>query len=118
MIYRCRTCRHEEPRGWLPTATSGLYAMALCALSVGGIAGIVGGLRAAVGPPAVAPEPVDSPWWVAALAVVLGLVVVVVGMAVVNFGLGLAEWLAFARRPCPACGARRWSWGFTRGFGA
>jgi hypothetical protein len=39
------------------------------------------------------------------------------GMAAMKFFLELVEYLAFARRKCPQCGGRRWSRGFTRGFG-
>lgn len=117
MIYRCRSCQHEEARGFLPAVTTGLYAMALLGLSVGCLTGVARVSRAMMGDPPAPTDPVDPPWWFGALAVVAGLVIVVVGMVVINFALELAEWLAFARRRCPACGSHRWSWGYTRGFG-
>jgi hypothetical protein len=49
--------------------------------------------------------------------VAVTLILMAVGVRVVKFALELVEYLAFARRRCPTCGARRWSWGFTRGFG-
>ena len=121
MIYRCHGCQQEEARGCLPTTTCGLYAMALLALSTGCIAGVARGIRSLAGgqPPTV--DPVVAPWWVGVLfgvlAVVVGVALALVGMIVINFVLELAEWLIFARRRCPLCNARRWSWGFTRGFG-
>ena len=117
MIYRCRACQHEQARGCLPTATCGLYAIALLGLSVGCMAGVARGIRMLMGDPPPPAEPADAPWWVCVAAVVVGPVLAVVGMVVINFALELAEWLAFAWRRCPTCGARRWSWGFTRGFG-
>ena len=117
MIYRCRACQHEQARGCLPTATCGLYMMCLLALSAGCIAGVGRGVRLLAGDPPAGVEPADAPWWVGVIAGVVGLVLAVVGVVVLNFAMELAEWLAFAWRRCPACGARRWSWGFTRGFG-
>jgi hypothetical protein len=57
------------------------------------------------------------PWWVWLIAVIAGPILVIVGMVLINFLLELFEYLAFAWRRCPQCRARRWSWGFTRGFG-
>lgn len=117
MNYRCRACQHEEARGCLPTATCGLYALVLLALSVGCIAGFALILRSLIDVPPAKTEPVSTPWWVGVFAVVVGLVLVVVGMVVINFMLELAEWLVYSRRRCPMCGARRWSRGFSKGFG-
>ena len=39
------------------------------------------------------------------------------GAAILHLILEAIEWLAFCRRRCPSCGSRRWSWGFTSGFG-
>jgi hypothetical protein len=70
-----------------------------------------------MGEPPAAAEPVEAPWWVSVIALIVGLALGVAGVVVVNFTLELVEYLAFAWRRCPSCGARRWSWGFTRGFG-
>jgi hypothetical protein len=116
-MYRCRTCGREETRGWLPAAAGGPYLAFLVGLSTAGSAGVVAGLRAWVGdrpPPA---EAVGMPAWVGAAAVAAGLALVLAGAAAVKGVLELAEYLAFVRRRCPGCGRRRWSWGFTRGFG-
>jgi hypothetical protein len=95
----------------------GLYLTFLLALSAGCIAGAARGLRAWVGERPTGAEPVEVPWWVGVVAVVVGLVLTVVCVVIVKFALELVEYLAFAWRQCPNCGARRWSWGFTRGFG-
>lgn len=126
MFYRCRVCQHKESRGWLPTASCGMYALALLALSLIGNIGIVRGARSLTGAGSsstmsLSAELAGASWLTATICVIAGLVLTVilagVGMIVINFALELAEWLAFARRKCPVCGARRWSWGFTRGFG-
>lgn len=57
------------------------------------------------------------PWWAWFAIVPLGLVCAVIGAMVLNVLFQAVEWLAFALRRCPRCGKRRWSWGFTRGFG-
>jgi len=49
------------------------------------------------------------------VALILFLFVVLVNL--LKFLLELIEYLAIRRRPCARCGERRWSWGFTRGFG-
>jgi hypothetical protein len=117
VIYRCRVCEYEEARGCLPTVTCGLYLVFLLGLSAACIAAAARGLRVLVGERPAPAEPVEAPWWVAVVVVVAGLVLVVVGVAAVKFVLELVEYLSFAWRRCPRCGARRWSWGFTRGFG-
>lgn len=119
MIYRCRGCRQEQVHGVLPGASCGLYALALVGVSAACLTGIVRWLVAGIGnPPA---ERVEPPWWVEVTWVVLGggavLTALVAGMFAINILLQLTEFLVVARRTCPACGARGWSWGFTRGHG-
>lgn len=117
MIYCCRACQHEEARGCLPTATCGLYLMGLLSLAGVGVVLAARLVRGLLGPRPAPAEPVAAPWWVDAVAVAVGVGLTLVGAVVLRFLLELVEWLAFAWRRCPACGARRWSWGFTRGFG-
>lgn len=117
MIYCCRVCHREEPRGCLPTVSCGLYMIFLLCLSAGCVAVAARYLRALIGVQPAANQSVVTPWWVAVVAVVVGLVLAVIGAVMVKFVLELVEYLAFALRRCPSCGARRWSWGFTRGFG-
>jgi hypothetical protein len=117
MIYQCRVCRYEEPRGCLPSMTCGVYLAVLLALSAGGVAALVYGLRVVADKHRPAEAPVDAPWWFSAVAVVAGCVLPFAGAFVLNFLFELIEWLAFFRRRCPQCGSRKWSWGETRGFG-
>jgi hypothetical protein len=117
VIYRCLVCQHEEARGCLPTVTCGLYFVFLLGLSAGCLAGVARGLHALAGDRPHPVEPPETPWWVFLAAVAIAPILAVVGMMATKFLLELIEYLAFARRQCPTCGGRRWSWGFTRGFG-
>jgi hypothetical protein len=67
------------------------------------------------------PNPIaDLGWW-NLLAIPIGLIVLIIvaffGGLVLNYALEFFEWLAYCLRKCPKCGCRKWSWGFTRGFG-
>ena len=117
VIYRCRGCGAEEARGCLPSATCGLYFIGVLALSVGLLAGLVRLIRLRLGQAVASAEEAAAPWWVDVSAYVIGFVLIVACAWAVNFALESAEWLLFARRRCPECGGRRWSRGFTRGFG-
>jgi len=115
MYYKCRRCEHEEARGCLPTVTCGIYLFFLMGCTLGIAAVTVRMIRGD------APrQPLDSGWWnllVVPLSLVIGFVGAFVGAMILNAILELIEYLAFAFRKCPQCGARRWSWGYTRGFG-
>ncbi len=54
-------------------------------------------------------------WWLLVIPAipVLG----VMGGFVLDVFLAAIEYLAFCWRRCPQCQCRRWSFGFTRGFG-
>lgn len=114
MIYKCRACEHEEARGCLPTVTCGIYLFFLM--------GIAGGLGAAAIDSwrgHLRPE-TELGWWnllVVPLSLVLCLVGAFIGAVVLNYILEAIEYLVVVLRKCPKCGARRWTWGFTRGFG-
>lgn len=58
----------------------------------------------------------QSPWWWM-LAVPLLLLFSILGAYLLNLVLETIEWLLFCRCRCENCGGRRWSWGFTEGFG-
>ena len=40
-----------------------------------------------------------------------------VGAAIVSFTMDLSDFVFAHCRRCPRCGSRKWSWGYTRGFG-
>jgi hypothetical protein len=66
------------------------------------------------GVPRLFPEGLGWSWLIGgAVLLVLG----VVTSVALNWMFELLEYLAFAGRRCPQCGARRWSWGFRQGFG-
>jgi hypothetical protein len=117
MVYRCLLCDHEEGRGCLPTASCGLYLFSLPALAAGILWGAAYLLRRAIVPrPEAAPRP-PAPWWVWPVAAVVTVVAIAGTTVALKWGLEAAERLAVLRRPCPRCGGRRWSRGFTRGYG-
>ena len=65
-------------------------------------------------------ETAELGWWnllVIPLAMVIGIGATLVVTYTFKFFLETIEYIAYCRRRCPECGARRWSWGFTRGFG-
>jgi hypothetical protein len=115
MIYKCRNCDFEEGRGCLPSVTCGLYMIFLmgCATFIlsFSLAAIRGG----------EPNPIDGLGWWKLLAIpvaaIISLVAAVIGGLLLNYVFEFVEWLVYCRRKCPKCGSRRWSWGFTRGFG-
>ena len=122
MIYRCGGCHYEEARGCLPTASCGLYLAGLMILTMGGMLGFMHALRALLLhqlplPPADAPPPEPPPWWGICIGMPIILIAALIGMMLLDKTLSTVEWLLFARRRCPYCGARQWSSGFTRGFG-
>lgn len=106
MIYRCKACNHTEERGFLPGVTCGLMMVVL--------ASIAGGLFLWLMRLLTPLLPLGW-WWL--LAAPLLLVAAVFGSLLFDALLAGIEWLLFCLRRCPTCGARRWSWGFTQGFG-
>ena len=115
MYYKCRCCNHEETRGCLPTATCGLYFLFLMGLTVAIGIFIVRLLRSDA-----SGQPHDLGWWDLVLfpvAMFAGLILVLIGAMFLNFTFELIEYLAFSLRRCPRCRSRKWSWGYSRGFG-
>jgi hypothetical protein len=117
MMYRCRACDEEVERGWLPSATCGLYLFSLlvCALFV-----LTVFLAPALPVPGASPlpdAPRPSPWWVGPLVIGGGLLAGAVLVYLMDVTLSLGEYLVVRRKPCPKCGAKRWSLGYTRGMG-
>jgi hypothetical protein len=61
--------------------------------------------------------PATLAWWAWLLILPGSLIAAVIGGVLLDLILQTIEWLVFAVRRCPRCRARRWSWGFTQGFG-
>jgi hypothetical protein len=105
--YRCRKCNFDESRGCLPSASCGIY--------LAGLMGLWGGVAIPLIRHAMLPAKI--PWWSWLLIVPGTLIVTVIGALLLKLLFETIEWLLFAARRCRRCGARRWSWGFTKGFG-
>jgi hypothetical protein len=117
MWYRCRNCQHEEARGRLPTATCLWYPMGLLALAAMDVVCVAPVIRGRIGEPPASIDPADAPRWVASVTISIGVVLALAGAWAINVVLEWIEWIVVARQACPECGGRRWSRGFTRGFG-
>lgn len=105
MIYKCLDCEFREGRGVLPGVSCGilmLLEMGVATLLISFVA------RALL--------PDDLGWWWLLIAPVLFVLALPAGY-LVAVALAALEWLVFSLRRCPRCGARRWSFGFTEGFG-
>jgi hypothetical protein len=61
------------------------------------------------------PEGMGAAWLIASGPPVLGLALM--GAWLIENVLERVEWLAFRWKACPKCGMKRWSRGFTSGFG-
>ncbi len=117
MLYRCRSCGAVESRGCLPPATCLLYLLFLGCLSVTFLSAGLTVARRLIGPEPSSSEPEPVPWWFWVIFAPVGFILVVVGGATIHALLRAVEYLIVRRKPCPACGAKKWSWGYTAGFG-
>ena len=123
MIYRCRCCNYEEERGFLPGVSCGMLLLAQMGFSAVLLISTVRYLRSLVLTTPDSPIPSPSPgmgWWalvIIPLMMIVGFVVLFVAAMILNALMEFMEWCAFSLRRCPECSRRRWSWGFTRGFG-
>lgn len=116
MIYRCKACQYSEPRGFLPTVTCGLYLVFLAALFVGSLSLVQFLFRKQLPEPMqTSPPPLDWIFWL--ILVPLSVLGTFLGGLFLHLVFSTIEYLAFARRKCPQCGNRRWTWGYTDGFG-
>jgi hypothetical protein len=115
MLYRCRVCEFVEDRGWLPATPCLLYLLFLSCVSVGCLNLAVLAIRATLDLPQRPAEPM--PWWGWLVGCLVVMILFVIATAALKYALELLEWIAVRRKPCPRCGQRRWSWGFTGGFG-
>lgn len=123
MLYRCRNCKYEEARGFLPTVTCGMLLFAQMALIGGALVACLRYLKSSPQSISNAPETNSDAglgWWaiiVVPLFMAVGLMLLFFGAMILNLLLELIEWLAYCCRRCPKCSRRKWSWGFTNGFG-
>ena len=121
MLYQCRQCEHVEARGCLPTATCGLYFFGLMALTylfweigLRIVHALIVGDQAQQ--PANQPQP-DPPWWMWPVSACVSLLLSFLGAVALDLTFRFIEFVLARQRPCPSCGARKWSKGFTSGFG-
>lgn len=112
MIYRCLNCDHQEERGILPTATCGTYAIFLLAVPMGCI-GLATHLVKTENTGAPPPPNAFVEW----VLIIIVLLLIPLGAMLLHLTLSCVEYFIVARRRCPQCGSRRWSWGYTSGFG-
>ncbi|MBB6051025.1 hypothetical protein [Armatimonas rosea] len=124
MLYRCRKCEQVEAFGCLPAVSCGMYLMVLLGISVGSfsvalqvVAHAARRVAHAARRVAHSATPPHLPWWVMPVGFVIGIPLVVLGAYLWGRFLELMEYLFVALHRCPNCKARRWSWGFTSGFG-
>ncbi len=97
--------------------TCGMYLMFLMIVSLGCMIAAVHSFRMWLGN---VPAPVDRagpPWWFFVISIPVSFALALGGAAILDAVLTRIEYVAFFRRKCPVCGGRRWSRGFTRGFG-
>lgn len=115
MLYQCKACGYQEGRGCLTSVTRGLYLFGLMGVVTGVATFAIRRLRG--GRPR---EPLDFEWWHLLLippAAILALLLTFAGALALGYLFELIEYTAFALKKCLNCGARKWSWGYTRGFG-
>jgi len=94
-----------------------MYLLLLIVLAQACMFAALWGVRAWLDIPPPPAERARPPWWlfVVGLPVVLG--IAICSAWLLDLLLRWIEYVAFFRRKCPACSGRRWSRGFTRGFG-
>lgn len=123
MLYRCRSCQYEETRGLLPTATCGMLLLAQMGVCAAILIPSIRFVRSLINTAPAAIEPNNSSglgWWallIVPLMMIVGFIALFIAAMILNALMELIEWLWYCRRQCPTCGCRKWSWGFTRGFG-
>ena len=129
MIYRCLNCDYEEARGCLPTVSCGLYFVFLALLLLMCCYGVLFSLsmifdvhtgsqnKLISEGHSESQAQTDIDWWVFPASVIISPVLYFICFIGLHWMLEWIEFLAFYRRKCPVCGGRRWSRGFTRGFG-
>lgn len=102
---RCRSCQTVVARGCLPTVSCGVLASMY--LGFGGGISLVIGVRIWR----------HYPWWATALAAPFLLILTIALILFFAYTFQFIEWLIVRLTHCPSCRRRRWSRGYTKGFG-
>jgi hypothetical protein len=100
----------------LPIASSLLPPMLFLGHSCSGVLHVAEWLitRARAGRPPD-PNPAEVAWWDPIAVWGILLILSVAGAVALHYLAMALEYLIVTRRPCPKCGARRWSWGYEGG---
>jgi hypothetical protein len=101
MLYCCNRCHFERAAGFLPTTTCGFLVIPPMAIGIV----VVRILEVRTG--------TSLGWW----WLPVGLATVYLAPAIFILVLAAIEWCGVHGRRCPDCGARSWSFGYTKGFG-
>lgn len=105
MWYKCRSCDCEITVGCLPLASCGLWLLGMFGLAMGVAAAMARWLFGSLG------------WWSWPTGILAGLILgVPLGLCFIYTSQAL-EWALAHLKRCPQCQRRRWSWGYTKGFG-
>ncbi len=94
-----------------------MYPMLLMIVSLGIMIATVHGFKACLGIPPAPADQAGPPWWFFVISIPVSFALALGGAAILDAVLTRIEYVVFFRRKCPVCGGRRWSRGFTRGFG-
>lgn len=105
-LVECRICGFRGFVGCMPGATCGLLVIVGLIFGAGASLGLAVRLGSSLSLLLKLP--------LIAVALIAG---AVVGVFAVHFLPWTAEWLIAMCRRCPECGARKWSYPFTEGFG-
>ena len=105
MIYTCKACGFSEGRRIRPSTACGMLLIVYMGLAFAPLLTIMR---------LIFPEGLGW-WWL------LGGPALFATSLIMSFFIGfcveLIEWLLFCCRKCSICGKRKWSWGYTQGFG-
>ena len=105
MLHRCKSCSYETSAGILPTCSCGMLLVPPVALALAVTIGVTKIAWASWG------------YLAFLVPVPLFLVTSVPLIVIFNCTLEFIDWVVALLKRCPKCHRRRWSWGYTRGFG-
>src|SRR6478609_8656617 len=105
MRYQCLACNEEVERGWLPSATCGVYLFGLLGFSLSVLSLLLMPTLARHGVfPPRGQEPASLSWWVEPLILAGGLFAAIILTGWLDITLSLVEYFILRRKPCPRCG--------------